>query len=214
VADTQQAHAGAELTRGEFLSKATASTIGLGGILGLAIGVPVAGMALAPALSHRPKGLEALAGKVDDFEKGTYTKVVLKFDPDTPDAYIHERVAYVRYNGKGFTDKFTGNKDEFTVVSNRCAHLGCPVQESGGSFVCPCHGGAYDSEGRRTAGPPVRPLDRFSYEVRGDELWITNEYSLKNDGTPAHRPGSDKKQLRGPGQHTDGLEGWFYPLQP
>ena len=29
-------------------------------------------------------------------------------------------------------------------------------------FGCPCHGGAYDTEGNRTAGPPVRSLDRFA----------------------------------------------------
>ena len=33
-------------------------------------------------------------------------------------------------------------------------------------FVCPCHGGVYDFEGKVVGGPPVRPLDRFETRVR------------------------------------------------
>ena len=32
-------------------------------------------------------------------------------------------------------------------------------------FGCPCHGGAYDTEGNRTAGPPVRSLDRYEFSI-------------------------------------------------
>jgi len=31
--------------------------------------------------------------------------------------------------------------------------------------VCPCHGGAYDSRGLVTGGPPPRPLDRVDIKV-------------------------------------------------
>ena len=33
------------------------------------------------------------------------------------------------------------------------------------SFGCPCHGGAYDVEGNRIAGPPVRALDRYEFSI-------------------------------------------------
>ena len=32
-------------------------------------------------------------------------------------------------------------------------------------YVCPCHGGAYDSRGLVTGGPPPRPLDRVDIKV-------------------------------------------------
>jgi len=100
----------------------------------------------------------------------------------------------------------------FTIISNRCAHLGCPVQPGGpifedkkktatssggeevtiipmlpaGGFVCPCHGGAYDQEGNRVAGPPVRALDRYDFEVDSGRLVLLGTYSVaKVDGTGA-----------------------------
>ena len=39
-------------------------------------------------------------------------------------------------------------------------------------FGCPCHGGAYDSEGNRTAGPPVRALDRYEFSIKEGSLWL------------------------------------------
>jgi Rieske Fe-S protein len=80
------------------------------------------------------------------------------------------------------------------------------VQASTSGFICPCHGGAYGKDGARQAGPPVRPLDRYIWERRGDELWATAIYALDSQG--------DRYEHRDPGQHTGGPEGLFYPLQP
>ena len=57
--------------------------------------------------------------------------------------------------------------EEYVAISTRCAHLGCPVRfvEAAGNFICPCHGGVYDFEGKVIGGPPVRPLDRFQTRV-------------------------------------------------
>ena len=54
-----------------------------------------------------------------------------------------------------------------SAIWNRCAHLGCPVAYSAGGdvYVCPCHGGAYNSLGLVTSGPPPRPLDRFDVKI-------------------------------------------------
>ena len=88
----------------------------------------------------------------------------------------------------------------FSILSNRCVHLGCPTQpqrspgeprtiETGGGPVeltptnpsgygCPCHGGAYDVEGNRTAGPPVRALDRYEYSIVEGRLVLGSPYSV------------------------------------
>ncbi|MCB0880472.1 MAG: ubiquinol-cytochrome c reductase iron-sulfur subunit [Thermoleophilia bacterium] len=191
------------MTRGQFL---TAATVGVGGVMGALLAVPVAGLALGPVFGGEDFE-PALLGMVDEFKDGTFTKVVLTPHSDKPDAYVRKKVAFVRRNAKPGDDRFAlKGQEDFTVISNTCMHLGCPVQASSSGFVCPCHGGAYDQDGKRIGGPPVRPLDRYIWEQRGDELWATAIYSLKSDGSKATH--------RDPGQHTSGPEQYFYPLQP
>ncbi len=71
------------------------------------------------------------------------------------------------YIRRGSTD-LDEDPNAFIAISNRCAHLGCPVRFVGaaGTFICPCHGGVYDFEGKVIGGPPVRPLDHFQTRVR------------------------------------------------
>lgn len=200
---TDGATEGARLTRKEFL---TGATVAVGGLMGALIAVPVAGMALAPVVKGSDFKRVKL-GKVDDFTEGKFVKVVLDPDPDSHDGYVKKRVAFVRRNAESTSDKLAPKgQGEYTVVSNRCAHLGCPVQESGGEFVCPCHGGAYDTDGKRKAGPPVRPLDRFEWEEKDGELWAVDEYSLTQGGK--------RVASRGPGQHSGLPQSLLYPLQP
>ena len=81
-------------------------------------------------------------------------------------------------------------------------------------FGCPCHGGQYDTEGNRTAGPPVRALDRYDYLVRDGRVVLTSEYSVSHvDGSGAQAK-IHKYKLVGPGEHVDGPEQWFYPINP
>lgn len=195
-----------EITRGQFL---TAATIGVGAVMGALIAVPVAGLALGPVFGGEDFE-PVFIGKLDEFKEGAFTKVVLMPGADQPDAYIRRKVAFVRQNTKKngtWSDALSlEGQEEYSVISNVCMHLGCPVQASNAGFVCPCHGGAYDADGSRTAGPPVRPLDRYIWEKRKDELWATAIYSLKNDG--------ERASHRDPGQPTSGLESYLYPLQP
>jgi Rieske Fe-S protein len=69
------------------------------------------------------------------------------------------------------------------VVSNHCAHLGCPVRwfPDRGEMLCPCHGGIYDINGDYVGGPPPRGLYRYTFEVRKDGgLYVKHEF----DGKP------------------------------
>ena len=60
------------------------------------------------------------------------------------------------------------------VFEPHCTHLGCAYawNEDARQFHCPCHGGKFDMEGNRLAGPPPRPLDRFEVKVEGKLLKI------------------------------------------
>jgi hypothetical protein len=83
-----------------------------------------------------------------------------------------------------------------------------------GGFGCPCHGGSYNQEGNRTAGPPVRSLDRYEYAIKDGRLVLLTTYSVGTvDGTGAQAR-IKKYPVTGPGEHVDGPEEWLYPLQP
>ena len=148
---------------------------------------------------------------------------------------MSRRTAFIRNNGD------LGNTPSFTIISNRCAHLGCPVQANGptgailgeknviehgangevllrpvvpAGFGCPCHGGQYDTEGNRTAGPPVRALDRYSFDVKNGRLVLLSTYSVSHVVGTGAQAKIYKYKHAGPGEHVDGPEQWFYPLQP
>lgn len=57
--------------------------------------------------------------------------------------------------------------DGVAVLSAVCSHLGCLVnyRRDRREFVCPCHGGRYDIDGRNIAGPPPAPLTRFPVKM-------------------------------------------------
>ena len=132
-----QAHDAAargDMTRGQFL---TASTVAVGGVMGALIAVPVAGMALAPVFGGDDFE-RVLLGKVDEFEEGVFTKVVLQQGADKPDAYVRKKVAFVRLNSSDAPDELAiEGQEKFSVVSNTCMHLGCPVQASSSGLRLP-----------------------------------------------------------------------------
>ncbi len=113
---------------------------------------------------------------------------------------LDRRVAYIRRDGA----------EEFTIISNVCMHLGCPVQFKATGFACPCHGGQYDTEGLVTAGPPIRPLNRFEYKVENGQLLVGRPFATEEvDGKVVMTD-----QFKLPGEPVGGLLGWLYPVPP
>ena len=224
---------GERFPRSKFLEF---STLGLGGVIGGLITVPVAGFAVLPSFLGQKKH-EVDMGPVADYKEGQWYVATFNLDPS--EGAVERRTAFVRNNGS----LAVGGKQvpSFTLISNRCAHLGCPVQANGPSgailglknqteqgkngkvelvptvpagFGCPCHGGQYDTEGNRTAGPPVRALDRYSFSIRNGNLILGTAFSVaKVEGS-----GADAKIYQQafayPGEHVDGIESWLYPIQP
>ncbi|HEX3265245.1 MAG TPA: Rieske 2Fe-2S domain-containing protein [Candidatus Limnocylindrales bacterium] len=164
-------------TRGQFLSL---STVGIGAVIGGVIGVPVTAYMLAP-VTEEAKFEPVFLGKVDQFPADpSFKPTPATYIEDTQNRATSPGLAFVQNTGKSNTDWLAPDA-MFVVFSNRCMHLGCPIAVAQGvGFACPCHGGQYDKEGRRTAGPPIRPLDRFQWEIRNsDELWITQRWSVE-----------------------------------
>ena len=202
------------------------STLGLGGVIGGIVTVPAIGFMIAPPFLKQGTKDHDL-GPITDFPEGKY--VVATYMSDPKQGEVSRRTAYVRYNGQ------VSGQPSFTVISNHCAHLGCPVQPNGpleesqkkqngdvtliptvsiAGFGCPCHGGQYDTEGNRTSGPPVRALDRYAFSIRNGHLFLGHAFSVSHvDGAGATAK-IHKWTQAFPGEPVSGWESWLYPIQP
>lgn len=60
------------------------------------------------------------------------------------------------------------------AFSRKCTDLGCLVSwdKARQQFICPCHQGVYDRNGKNIAGPPPRPLDRFQIVKKGENIYV------------------------------------------
>jgi Rieske Fe-S protein len=224
------------VTRSVFLEGAT---LGLGAAIGGLITVPVAGFALLPSFLGQEQHKVDL-GPIDKFELGKW--FIATFIVDPTQGEVSRRTAFIRNNGNVADPKTKQQVPSFTIISNHCVHLGCPVQANGpvgekytgtpsfkqhtpngpaefqsvtpAGYGCPCHGGQYDPEGNRIAGPPVRALDRYAFEVNDGRLILLSTYSVSHVvGTGAQAKIYKYKEV-GPGEHVDGPEQLFYPINP
>jgi menaquinol-cytochrome c reductase iron-sulfur subunit len=201
---------------GETMTRRGAFTVAagaLGGLAGVVVALPAIGFAVAPLFEEEGDFWQTV-GPAGDFTQ-EYKAVVVLAVPDIGEA--GKSTAYVR---RGRPDL---NEDEngFIAISTRCAHLGCPVRfvQSAGNFICPCHGGVYDFEGKVIGGPPVRPLDRFQTRILGpdgeersgtpqptDEVQVGPRFSVTSQLEPV--------RARDPGEFTGGIWEYLYPPRP
>jgi Rieske Fe-S protein len=98
------------------------------------------------------------------------------------------RPDFMDQKSEGFTEQERQQLvDSINVLSNSCAHLGCPVRwlvnaEGEGEFLCPCHGGIYDINGGWVGGPPPRGMYRYT-KVKIEEdgkLYVKHEFDIQN----------------------------------
>ena len=215
--------------RSKFLE---GTTLGVGALIGGIVTVPALGFMVLPAFTGEETG-EVDIGPLEDFPEGQW--IIAKYLLDPSAGEVSARTAYGRNNGS------LDGRPSFTVLSNSCVHLGCPVQPNAllpeeaaetpqmgagrevtlikpisepTGFGCPCHGGQYDPEGNRTAGPPVRALDRYEFSIRNGRLFLGKTYSVSHVVNQGKEARIKKYDRAGPGEHVDGLEAWLYPFQP
>jgi menaquinol-cytochrome c reductase iron-sulfur subunit len=189
---------------GESMTRRTAFTrLGgaLGGIAGAAVALPAVGFAVAPIFKQEQVIWEPV-GPTDSFTADTYRPVILTIVEDIGES--GKTTAYIRRGSENLQEEPTS----FIAVSTRCAHLGCPVRfvQAAGNFICPCHGGVYDFQGKVIGGPPVRPLDRFQTRVRGGKVEVGPRYSVTSQLEPV--------RARDPGEFVGGVWDYIYPPRP
>ena len=60
------------------------------------------------------------------------------------------------------------------AVSAICTHVRCVLRwnRENGTFLCPCHDGAFDKTGNVLSGPPKKPLRQYPADIRSDEIIV------------------------------------------
>jgi Rieske Fe-S protein len=189
---------------GESMTRRRAFTVAgqaLGGIAGAIIVLPAVGFAVAP-IFKKPDEIWESVGPVERFTADTYKSVVFTIVEGIGEA--GKTTAFVRRGSK----KYGEDANSFVAISTRCAHLGCPVNyvAPAQNFVCPCHGGVYDFQGKVIGGPPVRPLDHFQTRVQNGQVQLGPRYSVTSHLQPV--------RTRDPGEFTGGVWNYIYPPRP
>jgi quinol---cytochrome c reductase iron-sulfur subunit, bacillus type len=222
------------VTRSYFLEGAT---LGLGALIGGLITVPIAAFTVLPGFLRQAQHKVDL-GPLSNFTLNDW--FITTFIVDPAEGEVSTRTAFIRNNGN-VADSKGKQVPSFTIISNRCTHLGCPTQANGPSgkilgkptvhqrtlngnvalvpvvpagYGCPCHGSQFDVEGNRTAGPATRALDRYDFEINNGHLILLSTYSVSVVEGTGGQAKIYKYKEASPGNHVDGPEQWLYPLQP
>jgi menaquinol-cytochrome c reductase iron-sulfur subunit len=182
----------------------TGGALAAGGIATAAFTLPTLGFALGPIFEQQEPTRYQDVGAEADFNRQSYVPVVITPVPEIGEA--GKATVYIR--------KFDPSRDThklsypYVAISTRCMHLGCPVRfvQSAKQFICPCHGGIYDFEGKVSGGPPVRPLDRFTTRVENGRVLVGPRFSVNSH--------FEKFSPRDPSNHLDGLWQYLYPARP
>ena len=193
---------GETVTRRRFM---TSGAMALGGVATAAFALPGLGFVLGPQFEDTTPDRWQDMGPEDEFTSETYVPKVMSIVADASEA--GKSTVYIR---KFDPERDSKQNDDlpYVAISTRCAHLGCPVRyiQASTRFVCPCHGGVYDFQGKVEGGPPVRPLDRFYTRVRAGRVEVGERFSVNSE--------LRRFSVRDPSNHLDGLWQYLYPARP
>ena len=155
--------------RRRFLSSCTGVLIG---VIGLLSAVPILGYFLAPLRRKRDEEAAGASfvdlGPLEDLPVGEWR--LLSLEVVRQDGWEKDRQRHAVWVRR--QENPTGRLPCCRPI---CPHLGCPVNwhPDQTQFVCPCHGGIFNAEGRHDVGPAA-PVDGPAgfREVRGGRLWV------------------------------------------
>ena len=163
------------------------------------------GFAIAP-IFEKPGGALGERRPHQPFHRETYTPVVFTLvegigEAGKTTAYVRKAIPEPPFNE-------TQSYEPYVAISTRCAHLGCPVSfvEAANNFICPCHGGVYDFQGKVIGGPPVRPSTTSRRGSATAQVQVGPRYSVTSQLDPV--------RARDPGEFTGGVWNVIYPPRP
>jgi Rieske Fe-S protein len=164
------------VTRRSFL----ASLLGAGtAMIATVIGLPLVRFVLSPLQGGSRKEEWSELGEASEFDtiSAPVLKTITLTQRDGWRETVSEQAVYVGRTSAG----------ELQVLSPVCPHLGCSVawQDTQSKFVCPCHGGQFDAQGRHISGPPPRGLDRLDARVANGKLQV--QFAMFRSNVPEKR---------------------------
>lgn len=67
------------------------------------------------------------------------------------------------------------SQSNYIALSPLCTHAGCNVSYAPNSkrFICPCHGGSFDMNGKVLGGPPPSSLPQYKVSLDGTHLTVS-----------------------------------------
>ena len=96
--------------------------------------------------------------------------------PDMPEAGVKRVDLSLEKGGRPDARVFVKRTPDGNIIalSAVCSHLGCIVNYDRikDQFVCPCHGGRYDGNGKNISGPPPAPLARLPVRIAGAYIQV------------------------------------------
>jgi menaquinol-cytochrome c reductase iron-sulfur subunit len=142
------------VSRRDFFKLVTAT---IGGVIGLALGIPAIGYLIEPALRSSGKGGWMPVGKLADIPVGT----PFPFSFTSVQVNGWERTSTTH---GGYVLRKSESPDDLLILNSRCTHLGCTVnwKEDAQAYLCPCHDAKFGKQGEVLGGPPPRPLDQYT----------------------------------------------------
>ena len=183
----------------------TGITHGAGAVAAGAFALPALGFALGPIFEKHDEPWQDV-GSLADFPNDNYVPKTITIVEGIGEA--GRSTVYVRQRNPQLDTEKADKYNQVVAISTRCMHLGCPVsyKEAAQRFICPCHGGVYDFEGKVDGGPPVRPLDRFYTRVVDGRVQVGPRYSVNRE--------LRRFSPRDPGEPLDGIGQYAYPSRP
>jgi isorenieratene synthase len=149
----------------------------------LPIGDDLRSRGVTISLSTSLDRVQIAAGAVAGVNLSTATISATSVTSPVPPPIVVATVDAAAVPSSGFTQVATSagtsvwvgrQAGAYLALSARCTHMGCvvawtPEQDS---FICPCHGGQFDRQGKVMKGPPQAPLDSFQCQPAGNTVQI------------------------------------------
>lgn len=136
---------------------------GLWGLIGAVLATPALVYLLVPPKPRRQTDW-AEAGDVSRLEPNVPVEMVFR----------RNRTDGWRLISEKSTAWVVKLQDKVVAFGPQCTHLGCAYHwdERNSEFLCPCHTSTFSIDGKVTAGPAPRPLDRYEVKVENNKLLV------------------------------------------